>query len=955
MQRFLESCASYVFQKFSNSLADLCIVVPNRRSGVFFNAYLRKQISHPVIGPRITTINEWMLSFSNLFPADRLLLIAELYEVFRKETGTSETFDDFYFWGEVLLADFDDVDKYGVDASDLFKNLLSVKEIDNQFDYLSDEQKAVIRQFWGSLKSWEDYTHEKEFVSVWEKLYGIYSGFREKLAKNGKGYPGMIILDGLKNLDSGKAGFPHEKYIIIGMNALNHCEKRVFSMLQKSGKGLFLWDYDNYYVENRVNNAGKFLRENLQSFPAPEDFILQPDSFRQPKKIELVAVPSLTGQSQVIPGHLANFLKGVNNSFDNTAIVLADESLLFPVLGAIPAEAGAINVTMGYPVKNSPVVSLLYLIAALIRNTSPENTRKSLYYRPVLDILSHQLLKDIEPEKVTSGIKEIKIRNIIYLKSEELYFSDIHKSIFNMPSEVEKYCQYFLDILRLLYKHISAREENRILTETIHAVYQALEKLQLVVTETLQTGKTEISSAVFFRLMMQHLNQVTVPFEGEPLSGIQVMGILETRCLDFDNLIIVGLNEDIWPRSGIAPSMIPYNLRKGFGLPGIDDQDAMYAYYFYRLMQRSTNITATWNTIREATSGGELSRFGFQLILNSPHKVVRSNFDFPFLSNIPLPVSIHSDTSIAGSLLTNNQTENALSPSAINTFLQCKLKFYFRYVTGLKEEYEVTEEISRMVFGNIFHKAMETIYHPFTGKLVSRNDLKEILRNSKTIEKAVLQAFDSEYFKTPVKDGDLSLMDGKSLLIKSTIESYIRNLLEFDMEETPFTIHSLEKEFETTVEVKMEDSFRKIRIGGKVDRVDETAGIIRVVDYKTGSLQSASLAFRSCEELFDTLKKNVKKESIQSLIYAYILHKERYLGQPVSASVFSILNLKDPGFNMAVRMNSQPVEISVIENEFYRHLQEVLSEIYSPATVFSQTEFPERCQYCPYQAFCRKG
>jgi len=934
----------------------LCVLVPNRRSGLFFTTYLKKHLSHPLIGPCITTISEWMLSLPELYPADRLQLISALYEVYRKQTGTSESFDDFYFWGDVLLSDFDDIDKYLVNASDLFRNLLSLKDIEQQFDYLTDDQKKVILQFWGSLRSWEIFEHERSFVSVWEKLYGIYATFRERIMGKGIGYPGLIMREGIASLTSGKAGLKYGTYAVIGLNALNACEKEAFTFLKQSGKALFLWDYDDYYVSNKANNAGKFLRENLLLFPAPEDFRLETGNFGKDKNMEIVAVPSQTGQSQVIPGCLEKSGTRGSSAFDSTAIVLADESLLFPVLGAIPAEAGPINVTMGYPVKNSPVVSLLFLISALIRHAdvSVVNTR-GLYHKPVLDILSHQLLKEIEPEKTALLIKEVNIRNRIYLQPEELDLSPIHRRIFALPADVSEYNSYFMEIIRLLVGITCQGPENRMLKETFYAVYLALEKLDAIVGDTQGSVPSGLTPAVFFRLMMQHLNQVSVPFEGEPLSGIQVMGILETRCLDFDNLIIIGLNEDTWPRTGTGPSMIPYNIRKGFGLPGIDDQDAMYAYYFYRLIQRAENITATWNTVREATSGGELSRFGFQLLLNSPHMVKKTNFDYPFLKNTPRPFSIPSSPAIAGRLLEIYQTEKALSPSAISSFLHCRLQFYFRYVVGLREEEEVKEEIDRMAFGNIFHKAVEMIYHPYEEKMMEKSDFQKIHSDSILIKNVTLRAISSEFFRTdPDKVGQLKL-EGKSMLMKSTIETYIRNLLEYDMGKAPFYIHALEKVLETVVETEIDQVNRKIRIGGKADRLDESGGVLRIVDYKTGSLNSSDLLFKSFEELFDVTKLKIKKELIQALIYAYIFHKVTHLEKPVQASVYSILNLKNNSFNSTILMNGQPVDISVLAQEFEQHLHSLLREIFSAATVFSQTEFPERCRICSFRDICRKG
>jgi RecB family exonuclease len=955
LQRFLEACASYIFQKYGGNLSELCLVFPNRRSGIFFTAYLKKCLDKPVIGPKITTINELMLSLSDLVPADRLKLISSLYETYRELTGTTETFDDFYFWGEVLLTDFDDVDKYLVNAADLFKNLSSLKDIENQFDYLNSEQKKLIEQFWGSLRSWENYSHEKDFVSLWGKLYAVYAQFGEKLKNEGLGYPGMIIRNGIENLKDDHHCFQFRKFFFIGHNALNSCEKRLLTLLKELGKAEFFWDYDDYYLKNRINNAGKFIRDNLLNFPPPVDFNLDVNRFSTKKEIEIVAVASKTGQAQVVPGSLPASEPATELKFDRTAIILADESLLFPVLGAIPADAGMINITMGYPLKNSPLVSLLLLIATLIRNTKAKDSDKPfLYFKPVTDILCHQLLKDIEPEKVADRLKEIKNTNKIYLNRQELEFSDLHRRIFNLPPEMADYPAYFLEILRLLFEKTGEQPEGLLLKETIYATCLAFEKLQSMISGLHLTGKTDISKVVFFRLMMQYINQITVPFEGEPLSGIQVMGILETRCLDFDNLIIIGLNEEIWPRSSVQPSMIPFNLRKGFGLPGIDDQDAMYAYYFYRLIQRAKHITATWSTIRELFSGGELSRFGFQLMLHSPHQIVRRNSDFSFYSAPPETIVARSSPVIAGQLLETNRSEKPLSPSALNMFQMCSLKFWFRYVAGLKEPDEVTEEIDRQLFGNIFHKAAENLYHPLVGRMASKNDFEAILDKKETIQKAILRAFATEYFFRPVEEWKNLTLEGKPVLIAFTIEKYLQNLLENDLESAPLFIHSLEKEVEFSMQIEIEGVKQSIRIGGKVDRVDETDGVVRVVDYKTGSLSSSELQCKSLDELFDRTNKQMKKEIIQALIYALILKKGDFPGSSVQPVVFGILSLKDESMNPKLRINGKAAEISEAADELERHLKAVTTSIYAPDAVFSQTEFSERCRYCPYNVICRR-
>ncbi|HNX80513.1 MAG TPA: PD-(D/E)XK nuclease family protein, partial [Prolixibacteraceae bacterium] len=351
------------------------------------------------------------------------------------------------------------------------------------------------------------------------------------------------------------------------------------------------------------------------------------------------------------------------------------------------------------------------------------------YFKPVLDLLSQQLLRDLETDKVNAATKEWKEQNLIYIPPEKLFFSGLHQCIFTLPQSVAAYPGYFLNLLRQLYTQVTRQPENTILKETIYATYLALEKLESVMERHLRNGVYDISPAIFFRLMMQYLNKVAVPFEGEPLSGIQVMGILETRCLDFERLIIIGLNEDEWPKGDAAPSMIPYSMRKAFGLPGIDDQDAMYSYYFYRLIQRTEEVTATWNSVREALSGGELSRLGFQLELHSPHQVVKRNFDYPLMKNNWTPLTAVSSETTARRLLDYNHKEKPLSPSAIVAFLHCRMKFYLSYVVGLREEEEVKEDIDRMVFGNIFHKAMETLYLPFTGKIMQEADFSVLLND----------------------------------------------------------------------------------------------------------------------------------------------------------------------------------------------------------------------------------
>ncbi len=478
---------------------------------------------------------------------------------------------------------------------------------------------------------------------IWEKLYPVYAEFKEELKKKNLAYPGMIDRNVAEALETNPSELPYKKIYFIGLNALNACEEKYFRFLQQQKKAVFLWDFDQFYLNDQVNEAGKFMRQNLRHFPPPEDFYFNDQTFDVKKNIKLVAVSSNFGQAQQIP----NFLDEADNSennFDNTAIVLADESLLLAALGAISPEWGTVNITMGYPVKNSVIYGFLTLLVSLIRNVRHDAERGDLvYYRYVTDILNHQLMRGWENEKNKAFLQEVQVKNRITIPLSGIDFSLLHQLIFNIPKSTSEYGSYFLQILGEIYKKLNVPDSgNEMLLEILYGIYQSVEKLDSVIKNVISEQGREISDTVYFRLFSQYLSGVSVAFEGEPLSGIQVMGILETRCLDFKNLVILGLNENHWPRTFTAPSFIPANIRRGFGLPGIDDQDAMYAYYFYRLIQRAENVTATYSVIKEGISTGELSRYGYQLLYDSNQTPQKLNLDFQFANDPATPIAINS-------------------------------------------------------------------------------------------------------------------------------------------------------------------------------------------------------------------------------------------------------------------------------------------------------------------------
>ncbi len=953
MERFLSQCAKYIFKKHSDELHNICVVFPNRRAGVFFTSYLQNEISGSVLAPETTTIGEIISGYSDLYQGDKLQLVSILYEVFKKHTQTKETFDEFYFWGEILLSDFNDIDRYLVNAKDIFTNISDIKEIDSVFDYLTPEQKEALEQFWGSVAVSGRKEFQEKHLTIWAKLFPVYSEFKKILTEKKLAFGGMIDRQVVEDLPEKDYKFNFKKYYIVGLNALNGCEKKFFTHLQRLRKAEFLWDFDLAYLQDKKNEAGRFLRENTINFPSPKDFTFNNEIFNQKKNIKLVAVSSVHGQSQQIPNFLKETELDFSKEFDNTAIILADESLLFSSLGTIPNTTGTVNITMGYLVKNSMIYGFLMLLANLLKNKKTDEKRGTIaYYRYVTDILNHQLLGHWETEKGNLFITEVRLKNKITLALNEIEFTTFHKQMFSVPEKVENYSHYFLDVLGTIYQKLKSTEtDNKMLLEIIYSIYQAIEKLKSVIKNVITEQNQEISEAVYFRLFSQYLGKVSVAFEGEPLSGVQVMGILETRCLDFKNLIILGLNENKWPRTFTAPSFIPFNIRKGFGLPGIDEQDAMYSYYFYRLIQRAKNITSTYSVVKDGISTGELSRYGYQLQYDSVHNPDRLNLDFSFANNPTKPIRIEGSKQIVDKLLIRNSLEHPLSPSAINTYLQCSLKFYFRYAVGLPEPDEVKEEIDGMIFGNIFHDTMEALYKPFEGRVVNKSDIEGIQQNKVVIANEIAKQIATHYFKGKPNSKKKMVLEGKTLLIYENIKTYLNQLLKVDKDIAPFTLLGLEKKYQTSIKISLNNKPTIVHIGGKIDRVDRVKGKTRVLDYKTGNVKSFS--FSNIEELFERDKKDPKKEILQTLIYSWILAEE-VKTEAVQPTIYSLRKLFEENYSPHIKRDKLDFSFPDLKEEFVASLKELVNEIYSTENTFSQTSHTDKCKYCAYKKICQR-
>lgn len=946
MDPFLQQVARYLYSFHQNELNEFCLVFPGRRAGVFFTAYLNEQIERPMVSPEIVTISELVSSLAGLQQADPVSLVLKLQEVYSRETGHQEPLDEFFFWGEILLADFDDIDKYLLNADDLFRNISDIKELENQFDYLSEEQKRAIEEFWGNLEKVPHSFNKEKFIAIWVKLAAIYHQFRNELKKDQTAYSGMIYREVAEAIKQDHSGLKARKYVFIGFNALNNCERTLFKKLNDVNKAMFFWDYADFYMSDTENEAGRFLRENRVLFPVPKNFILEKQRPANERKITLVSVPGNITQAQAVnlPQVIKSF--GITNRFDNTAFVLADENLLVPVVSSVGNSFPEINITMGYPFVNTPVYGFISQLISLQKNIRRSARTQVFYYKPVVALLNHQFV--VGPE-TKHFVAEINRRNKIYIEAAELDLNPFVRKIFSVPEKWSDIPDYFLDVLKELSAKFdpAENEQAKLESEYLFQAYLAIQRLK----STLEgLNVPDFPVKILYRLLDQSLRRISIPFEGEPLTGLQIMGLLETRCLDFSNLVLFSANEGFLPRIAVGHSFVPYNLRKGFGMPTYEDRDAMYAYYFYRLLQRSEKTVIVYNSVTEGVSSSEKSRFLYQLIYDSEFEVEELNLSFNFKGVSNEPIKISSSEAIVLRLSADYSTRN-LSPSAINMYLDCKLKFYFRHIAGIKEKEDVKEEIDAVLFGNLFHYAMELLYGPFVQKTVTPEMLKLLRGDKRKIEEVVRQTVTVKYYQLKPEDASGIKLTGQSILIASHIRDYIFQLLENDSRIAPFFIESLEKEYWTSYPVVSGEKTVDIRVGGIIDRLDRTEDGLRVIDYKTG--RNLKLDFKEWSQLVDRNYYDRRKEIFQTLIYSDILCRADN-AQPVYPMIYKLDDLFGDEFVPNVIYQGEKLVFQSLKEEFAVVFSEVLSEMFSSDTIFDQTKDSKKCSYCPYNKICRR-
>lgn len=953
MNPFLQQIASVYVREHEQDLGNMLFVFPTRRAGLFFLNYLSKGISRPLFAPATMTINELFSQLSSLQTADRISMLFRLYDIYRRLSNKpDETFDKFVYWGEMLLNDFDDVDKYMADARQLFTNVTELKQLDSLFDYLSPNQIEAIRRFWSSFVASAESAKQKDFRATWEILYPVYEQLRTNLIADGEGYEGMIFREVAERMQRReRVEVEWSRIVFVGFNALTPAEEILFTYFRNNGLADFYWDYSIPELEDTVNRGGDFRIGNLERFKSLYSLDDAEDASRQ---IELSGIPSAVGQTKYVH-HLLRQMYPEGEEFSSeqlmkTAVILADENLLLPMLHSIPAEIDKVNVTMGYPLSITPAAALIDNLFVLQRTVRMQAGKSLFYYRDVQIVLQHPYVLQHATKEAKLILDNISRYNKIYLSADELGGNELLSLVFSLQATPRSMTAYLSEILRLLQSSLPSGEEIlpsvELEQEFLYHCYVAVNRIDGLLSQS----DTDLTNDTFARLLKQLIAGISIPFEGEPLAGLQIMGLLETRGLDFENIIITSLNEGVFPQKQSAPSFIPYHLRKGFGLPTGEHQDAIFAYHFYRLIHRAKRIVCMYDTRSEGLQSGEVSRYIHQLRYHYRYPIEEkiATFDIGFRN--PDTVVVEKTADILHKLqpFLTEDSKRALSASAINTYLDCPLKFYLSNVEGLQESDEVEETIAASTFGSIFHGAMEEIYRPMQGRMVSADAIDNVLKSHTVINDAVALSFTRNFLRR--EEGVVS-PEGQHLLTTGIIQKYIEQLLRHDKAHAPFEYVASEFRFDQCFDLP---SGKRVNLKGFIDRIDRKEGTTRILDYKTGS---QDLNFKGIDQLFDRAEKKRPKAILQTFMYAllYLQQHGNCVVEPGIVAIRALFKDSDTQIKYKPDRQSDPVtDFNTYKADFSTAFATCLDEIFDSAVPFSQTQNTDLCKYCPFTVICKR-
>ncbi|GAB4250728.1 MAG: PD-(D/E)XK nuclease family protein [Ekhidna sp.] len=962
MSAFLSDVADYLLDKHRDRLGDCTVVFPNRRAGLFLKKHLSCKVDQPVWSPQTVSLEDFLFSFSETKKTDPLTLIFELYAAYLKHNRHSEGFEAFYFWGEMLLRDFEEVDHYLVASEQLFKYVKDDRQLAEDFYFLDPEQEAIIKKFWQEFLPTSTKTQE-QFVDTWKILHPVYEEFKERLKKEKIGYTSHVYRELASDLDQLKSK-SYKPLIFAGFNALTPVEEKLIKHFVSDHGAEMIWDVDGYYIEDQNQEAGDFLRRYAQDPVLRSGFPSQlPNKIIQPKKVEVTGVSLEVGQAKLIGEEIEELL-AAGTKEEEIVVVLPQDYMLFPVLNAIPEKVDKLNITMGYPLKDTPLFGLLESAIELqdYAHLSADDGL-SFYHKPVVDILSHPYLYKDDKNPIDKLIRNIRKQNQIRIFQKDIQSinSTLLNTIFQSVDETDSLAAYLLEIVRILGEHVV--ERFGLEREYLYHFQQLLARLKSI----LDDQQHEINVKTFKSLFRKATRSVKIPFSGEPVEGLQIMGVLETRNLDFKHVLMLNMNEDIFPASQRMGSFIPYRIRKAFGLPTFETQDAIYAYLFYRLFQNSEQLSFYYNMYADFGMSGEVSRFIRQVELEIPRKqpdfkLSRRKLSNPVQVGEIRPINIETTPEVLEKLAiytdaVMEKDQKTLSASALNIYFDCKLKFYFRYVLRLFSGDEMSDDLDARHFGNALHRALEYLYRDTIkekggNRIIDENDF---LRLEGSIDGAIEKAFKEEF---GMKGSKRFEFKDRNVVMAEIIRKFVKQVVEHDKRYAPFEIISLEAEdkYQRFLEINPNGKSVNVKLGADIDRVDRKGEVVRVLDYKTGRDETEMGTFENIFEPDVSSKyKEGRKAGYQTFFYAWLYASKRGHSEAIVPGLINIKRFFQPDFDYRLKQDGTPIsDARIYLDTFEAKLKELLEEIFSLQHPFEQTEDLNKCGYCEFKGICSR-
>jgi len=928
---FLGGMAKTIVQNHSSDLSDIAIILPGRRAGLFLRKELGVLLKQATVAPEFFAVNQFFERIGNQNISDRTSLIFELYLSWKAlRPDNVEPFETFITWGETALSDFNEIDNYSIDAAQIFKNLNEIRIIEEwslNEEILSAEQTA--------------------YISFWRDLGDLYFAFQNDLKSKIISYSGKLKREVAHDILNIQESLPWKKIYIGGLNALSSTEQKVFFSLEKAGIAEIFWDADKFYIDDESQEAGDFIR----SYVGKKGFKGLSNRFLEKKKnIEVFGTASQIAQAKAVGEHLAIMQ---NEDGLNTAIVLADESLLIPLLHSLPDSEQGVNITLGYPLKLSPLHGLIDAILNLqIRGHSNNRGEGRYYYKDVLSILNHPYISSILEKAGKNHAKNIS--NVIHkgnfvfpnfgnLKSiSKSEIIDDFAYLFEQSKDVSSLIHILEQTIKLLNSDAVA-SKNFLENEYLYRYAKLIERIN----KYFSTYPFASEPQVLLKLIRHLVNSESIPFYGEPLQGLQIMGMLETRALDFKRVILLGANEDLLPKPKYDQSFIPHDLKMAFGLPTYKQRDAIYAYYFYRLITGAQEVSIYYNAEPGDFGAGERSRFVAQL----DHHLKKEKASFqveeqlvksPILNQNSTVLTINKSEDIFKRL--ESLLEYGLSPTALNTLLRCPLDFYFKYVARLRELETVEEELEASTFGSAIHDALEALYTDFVGLVLTVDD---VVRMKLKADRALNTAFAKNYSLEELKYGSnhISYEMARSFL-KRFLDAEIGYLKELEKSNQSLTILGLEKEYSSEFDLSNFGFSKKLVLKGKADRVDRVGNTIRIIDYKTGGVEANQLKFQSASELTSSEKKS---KALQLMLYLSVYaQSENTAIDEIEAGIISLRNMSSGFMPLTAkqdRYNTRAINEEDIQ-EFKSGLAELLIQLFDDEIPFLHQSASLYCDFC---------